>query len=108
YQYRTPIYSNEIAKLAKNWPDINLKREHSFDLVEILTLLEQIKTKEGLKQLGLRESEISSDVSIVNLLQSRGEARLTIVESMRERMKSIASMDQEKYDYATQKLYEGL
>jgi len=80
-----PAYSAAMEKAFGAVPAVNLKREHSGELLTLLWLLDNEKSAEGRKKLGLDKDSIpvAADVMMPALFDAP-RARIQLVKDMRE------------------------
>lgn len=61
-------YLREIEAVVASMKDPDLKKNHAFELVEILTLVELSQTPEGLAELGLKDDDIKGMAPAITIL----------------------------------------
>ena len=78
-----PAYLQALKKVVDDLPRPDLKNEHRGDLFMVLSLIDLTSSKEGRRELGLKDNDIGTE-NLMPLFFSRSKARVQIVKAERD------------------------
>lgn len=90
FRYReVSAYRAALAEALNRLPRPSIKREHLWDLTQLLEFVEMTTTTKGLATLGLKPGEVSNFERVAPMLLNRTGAKIAIIKAQREAWRAL-------------------
>jgi len=96
-------YAEALRAAIAKMPPPNLKQECSNDLYNLLSLVELSSTREGRKELGVKESYVPQGTNLITALLNQDEAKARLVKAERVYWAALGLPDSQKRTDALKK-----
>lgn len=85
-----PAYRNALDAAIKRWPKVNLQHIYRDSFRTALLVLDKMRTREGRKELGLKESNVSPLEGVAGWVKNRTKAQIDVASAERRKWEALA------------------